>query len=153
MKHRLALGVLCLALSVMPLAAQVGHGAAHAPAHAQHAPTHAPVHAPVRATPVRPVPHGSMQAHEEHHPYVGNRGGGYGRINDSKYRASFGRTHHFHVGRAGRFYYGGYGFSYGYWPVGWAFSDECYIVFEPSCDCYELYNLAHPGVGVIVNVY
>ncbi len=57
---------------------------------------------------------------------------GHGRIPDDRFRASFGREHHFRVGHFDnrRFQYGGYWFSFNEgWPVGWAYTDDFYIDF------------------------
>ena len=79
------------------------------------------------------------------------------RIADDHFRAHFGREHHFAVrnvqvveGRP-RFSYGGYNFEIVQaWPVGWAYTDDCYIDFIDGS--YFLFDLMHPGVRVEVVV-
>jgi outer membrane biosynthesis protein TonB len=80
-------------------------------------------------------------------------GGGHGRIPDDRFRASFGREHHFRVGHFDnrRFQYGGYWFSFNEgWPVGWAYTDEFYIDFIDGQ--YYLIDLTHPGVQLLLVV-
>jgi hypothetical protein len=74
------------------------------------------------------------------------------KIPDDKFRANFGRQHTFRVqttvveGQT-RFQYGGYSFGLGNaWPVGWAYTDPCYIDYIDGE--YVLIDLAHPGVQV-----
>src|SRR5579862_1872060 len=79
------------------------------------------------------------------------------RIADDHFRAHFGREHHFAVrnvqvveGRP-RFAYGGYNFEIvEAWPVGWAYTDDCYIDYIDGS--YFLFDLMHPGVRVEVVV-
>jgi hypothetical protein len=79
---------------------------------------------------------------------------GGGRIPDDKFRSSFGRQHTFKVQRptivAGgqpHFQYGGYSFGFvDAWPVGWSYSDDCYIDYIDGE--YFLFDLAHPGVRI-----
>jgi hypothetical protein len=78
---------------------------------------------------------------------------GHGRIPDDRFRASFGREHHFRVGHFDnrRFQYGGYWFSFNEgWPVGWAYSDDFYIDFVDGQ--YYLIDLSHPGVQLLLVV-
>lgn len=78
---------------------------------------------------------------------------GHGRIPDDRFRASFGREHHFRVGHFDnrRFQYGGYWFSFNEgWPVGWAYSDDFYINFIDGQ--YYLIDLSHPGVQLLLVV-
>ena len=76
------------------------------------------------------------------------------RIPPEKFRASFGREHHFRVARRGddrRFQYGGYWFEVvEVWPVGWSFDDDCYI--EEDGDDYYLVDIVHPEIRVLVIV-
>ena len=88
-------------------------------------------------------------------PVQGQRGQ---RIPDDKFRAHFGREHHFHVQRAEivnraqpQFLYAGYTFELGQaWPADWSYDDDCYI--EYVGDNYYLYDLNHPGIQVLVFV-
>jgi hypothetical protein len=78
------------------------------------------------------------------------------RIPDEKFHASFGRQHTFRVqttvveGQT-RFQYGGYWFGLANpWPVGWAYTDDCYIDYINGE--YVLIDLLHPGVEIPVIV-
>ncbi len=78
---------------------------------------------------------------------------GHGRIPDDRFRASFGREHHFRVGHFDnrRFQYGGYWFSFNEgWPGGWAYTDDFYIDFIDGQ--YYLIDLSHPGVQLLLVV-
>jgi hypothetical protein len=80
-------------------------------------------------------------------------GGGHGRIPDDRFRASFGREHHFRVGHIDnrRFQYGGYWFTYNEgWPGGWAYTDDFYIDYIDGQ--YYLIDLTHPGVQLLLVV-
>jgi hypothetical protein len=86
---------------------------------------------------------------------AGNNGGG--RIPDDKFRSHFGRDHHFRMSRPTvvsgqpRFQYGGYWFVIGdAWPVGWDYSDDCYIDYVDGE--YLLFDLGHPGASIVVSV-
>lgn len=77
------------------------------------------------------------------------------RIPQEKFRASFGREHHFRVARGGgdnrRFQYSGYWFEVvEVWPAGWSFDDDCYI--EEDGDDYYLVDVVHPEIRVVVIV-
>ena len=76
------------------------------------------------------------------------------RIPPERFRASFGREHHFRVARRGedrRFQYGGYWFEVvEVWPAGWSFDDDCYI--EEDGDDYYLLDVVHPEIRVLVVV-
>jgi len=80
-----------------------------------------------------------------------------GRIPDDKFRAHFGRQHTLVINRPTivegqpRFQYGGYWFSIvDAWPVGWAYTDDCYIDYIDGE--YFLFDLRHPGVRVAIVV-
>jgi hypothetical protein len=77
-------------------------------------------------------------------------------IPDDKFRAHFGHSHTFTAktviveGRP-QFQYGGYSFQLvDVWPVGWAYTDECYIDYVDGE--YFLFDLLHPGVRVAIFV-
>jgi hypothetical protein len=73
------------------------------------------------------------------------------RIPDDRYRASFGREHHFRVARRSdrRFEYEGYAFEYvDAWPSEWSYDDECYIVLDG--DDYYLVDVVHPELRIRV---
>jgi hypothetical protein len=104
--------------------------------------------------------HEQMKANGQEHPapQAGNArsGGNGGRIPDDKFRAHFGRNHTFSAkavivqGRP-QFQYGGYSFQLvDAWPVGWAYTDECYIDYIDGE--YFLFDVLHPGVRVAVLV-
>jgi hypothetical protein len=84
----------------------------------------------------------------------GQRGG---HIPDDKFRAHFGRQHTVVIHQPKvvdgqpRFQYGGYWFNIvDPWPVGWAYTDECYIDYVDGE--YFLFDLLHPGVRVAIVV-
>jgi hypothetical protein len=94
------------------------------------------------------------ERHEEvrHEEHVQAR-----RIEDAHFRAHFGRDHHFAiehvtvVGGRPHFAYGGYNFEIrDAWPHAWSYRDHCYIDFVNGG--YYLFNLAHPGIRISVNV-
>jgi hypothetical protein len=88
-------------------------------------------------------------------PVQGQRGQ---RIPEEKFRASFGREHHFHVERAHivnqaqpEFVYSGYTFELtDPWPAEWSYDDDCYIDYVD--DNYYLYDVYHPGIRILVFV-
>lgn len=80
------------------------------------------------------------------------------RIPEERFRASYGREHVFHINRVTvvegtpRFVYGGYTFVLiEPWPVGWAYTDDCYI--DDVDGEYFLFDLLHPGVRIAINVF
>jgi hypothetical protein len=94
--------------------------------------------------------HKSAEAHRGH-------AGKGGHIPDDKFRASFSRAHTFVISRPvivenqPRFQYAGYWFEIvDPWPVGWAYTDECYIDYVDGE--YFLFDLLHPGVRVALFV-
>lgn len=81
----------------------------------------------------------------------------HGRIPDDKFRAHFGRQHTLVINRPTivngqpRFQYSGYWFTIvDPWPVGWAYTDQCYIDYIDGE--YFLFDLLHPGVRVAITV-
>lgn len=83
------------------------------------------------------------------------------RIPDQKFKASFGRQHHFAVNRVinqttivanqTQFVYSGYTFVFlDPWPADWAFTDDVYIDFVD--DDYFLFDAMHPGIRVALFV-
>jgi hypothetical protein len=85
------------------------------------------------------------------------RAGKGAHIPDDKFRAHFGRQHTFVVSRPvivegqPRFQYASYWFEIvDPWPVGWAYTDSCYIDFIDGE--YFLFDLLHPGMRVAVFV-
>src|SRR5215469_7059125 len=78
---------------------------------------------------------------------------GHGRIPDDRFRASFGREHHFRVEHVDyrRFHYGGYWFTFNEeWPAAWLYTDDFYIDFIDGQ--YYLIDLTHPGVQLLLVV-
>jgi hypothetical protein len=85
------------------------------------------------------------------------RGRSGGRIPEDRFRAQFGREHHFAMRQPevveGRptFQYGGYSFVLvDAWPPEWAYSDDCYIDYEDGD--YFLFNLRHPEMRLALMV-
>jgi flagellar motor protein MotB len=75
------------------------------------------------------------------------------RIPDDKFRVNFGREHHFRISQPvivenrPRFQYSSYWFEIvDVWPVGWSYSDDCYIDYIDGQ--YFLINILHPDVRV-----
>jgi hypothetical protein len=80
-----------------------------------------------------------------------------GRIPDDKFRAHFGRQHTLVINRPTivegqpRFQYSGYWFTIvDAWPVGWAYTDQCYIDYVDGE--YFLFDVLHPGVRIALIV-
>jgi hypothetical protein len=78
-------------------------------------------------------------------------------IPDDKFHAQFGRPHTFVVNRPvvvegqPRFQYAGYWFVIADpWPVGWAYTDDCYIDYVDGD--YFLFDLLHPDIRVALFV-
>jgi hypothetical protein len=94
--------------------------------------------------------HPQMQADHE------RRAGKGGHIPDDKFRAHFGQGHHFNartviVQGQPQFQYSGYTFEFvDAWPVGWAYTDDCYIDYIDGE--YFLFDLFHPGVRIALFV-
>ncbi len=92
---------------------------------------------------------------ERHAANAGATGKG-GHIPDDKFRAHFGRSHTFTartviVQGQPHFQYSGYSFQLvDAWPVGWAYTDKCYIDYIDGE--YFLFDVLHPGVQVAVFV-
>ena len=79
------------------------------------------------------------------------------RIPEQKFHAQFGRQHTFVVNRPvivegqPRFQYASYWFVFADpWPVGWAYTDDCYIDYIDGD--YFLFDVLHPEVRVLVFV-
>jgi hypothetical protein len=96
------------------------------------------------------------QEHPEQHAEHARPAGKGGHIPDDKFKANFGRGHHFRaqgviVQGQPQFQYGGYSFELvDAWPVGWAYTDDCYIDYIDGE--YFLFDLLHPGVRIAVFV-
>jgi len=79
--------------------------------------------------------------------------GGGQRIPEEKFRADFGREHHFRIAHRDdrRFQYGGFWFeAVQAWPADWSYQDDCYI--EEDGDDYYLVDFVHPELRVLVIV-
>jgi hypothetical protein len=79
------------------------------------------------------------------------------RIPDDKFRAHFGREHHFRISQPvivenrPRFQYSGYWFEFvDVWPVDWSYSDDCYVDYIDGE--YFLFDVLHPGVRLALVV-
>lgn len=96
------------------------------------------------------------EQHGMEHAQAGRPAGKGGHIPDEQFRSHFGHEHHFSAKSvivAGRpqFQYGGYNFQLvDAWPVGWAYTDDCYIDYIDGE--YFLFDLLHPGVRVAIFV-
>ncbi|MGA8762105.1 MAG: hypothetical protein WB562_04365 [Candidatus Sulfotelmatobacter sp.] len=97
-----------------------------------------------------------VKTEQRDHPEQARPAGKSARIPDDKFRAHFGHSHTFKartviVEGQPRFQYGGYSFTLvDAWPVGWAYTDDCYIDYVDGE--YFLFDLLHPGVRVAVFV-
>lgn len=79
------------------------------------------------------------------------------RIPEDRFRAHFGREHHFRIERPvivegrPRFQYGGYSFIIiDTWPAGWYYTDDVYVDYVDGE--YFLFNPIHPGIRIALNV-
>jgi hypothetical protein len=96
---------------------------------------------------------GNPNQPEQAHAMPAGKGG---HIPDNQFHAHFGREHTFTastviVSGQPQFQYGGYSFQLvEAWPVGWAYTDSCYIDFIDGE--YFLFDLLHPGVQIAVIV-
>jgi len=79
------------------------------------------------------------------------------RIPEDRFRAQFGREHHFRVQRIilvedrPRFQYSGYWFELADpWPADWSYADDCYVDYVD--DGYFLFSPLHPGIRIAVIV-
>lgn len=78
---------------------------------------------------------------------------GHGRIPEDRFRASFGREHHFRVEHVDnrRFHYGGFWFTFNdVWPAAWLYTDDFYIDYIDGQ--YYLIDLTHPGIQLLLVV-
>lgn len=90
---------------------------------------------------------------EQAHAMPAGKGG---HIPDNQFHAHFGREHTFTastviVSGQPQFQYSGYSFQLvDAWPVGWAYTDNCYIDYIDGE--YFLLDLLHPGVQIALIV-
>jgi hypothetical protein len=100
-------------------------------------------------------PEGQDHPEQQQAAHAGPAGKG-GHIPDDKFKANFGRGHHFSargviVQGQSQFQYGGYTFQFvDAWPAGWAYTDDCYIDYIDGE--YFLFDLLHPGVQIALVV-
>jgi len=80
-----------------------------------------------------------------------------GHIPDDKFRVPFGKSHTFVINKPvvvnnqPTFVNGGYTFVIvNPWPVGWAYTDSCYIDYVDGE--YFLFDLLHPGISIALIV-
>ena len=78
-----------------------------------------------------------------------------GRIPADRYKANFGREHHFRVSegdyRNHRFQYGGYSFGFvDAWPSNWLYTQDVYVVEINGV--YYLCNASYPGVNLTLSI-
>jgi hypothetical protein len=79
-----------------------------------------------------------------------------GHIPDEQFRTHFGQGHHFRaqgviVAGQPQFQYSGYTFQFvDAWPVGWAYTDDCYVDYIDGE--YFLFDVLHPGVRIALLV-
>jgi hypothetical protein len=97
--------------------------------------------------------HGAQRSEQSYN--FGGHGGGH--IEDVRFRASFGSSHHFHMDRPviyegySRFDYGGYYFGfYDPWPTDWGYSDDVYVDYIDGQ--YYLIDPEHSGPRLMINV-
>jgi hypothetical protein len=109
---------------------------------------------PAQQEPARQEPARQEAARPDDHARPEGNGG---RIPDDRFRAQFGREHHFAMPRpevvSGRpqFQYGGYTFVLvDAWPPAWAYSDDCYVDYVDGE--YFLFDLRHPGARLALTV-
>ena len=97
-----------------------------------------------------------QKRYAERKPANARPAGKSGHIPDEKFRAHFGRSHTFTartviVQGQPHFQYSGYSFQLvDVWPVGWSYTDECYIDYIDGE--YFLFDVLHPDVRVAVFV-
>jgi hypothetical protein len=99
----------------------------------------------------------SKSSKQEEHAEKSSQRVQAGHIPDDKFRANFGRQHTLVIQRTTiiegqpRFQYSGYWFAIADpWPVGWAYTDQCYIDYIDGE--YFLFDLLHPGVRIAITV-
>jgi hypothetical protein len=109
---------------------------------------------PARQEAGRPEPNRQEAAPRQENARPGGNGG---RIPDDRFRAQFGREHHFAMQRpvvvSGRpqFQYGGYYFVLiDAWPPDWDYTDDCYIDYVDGE--YFLFDLRHPEMRLALKV-
>jgi hypothetical protein len=96
------------------------------------------------------------QEHPEPQAQHAQPAGKEGHIPDNQFKAHFGRSHTFTartviVEGQPQFQYGGYSFQLvDAWPVGWAYTDDCYIDYIDGE--YFLFDLLHPGIRIAIIV-
>ena len=94
-------------------------------------------------------------AQQQGKPQQNEQHAGGGRIPADRYKANFGREHHFRVSegdyRNHRFQYGGYSFGFvDAWPSNWLYTQDVYVVEINGV--YYLCNASYPGVNLTLSI-
>jgi len=105
--------------------------------------------------PSRPEQRTEPDRDRQQHPLKAQPGK---HIPADRFRASFGREHHFHVDRTRIvnqpqpvIVYSGYSFQLAEpWPGDWSYDDDCYIDYVDGE--YYLFDVLHPGIRIAVFV-
>jgi hypothetical protein len=114
-------------------------------------------HAQTQAKPAAQQ-HAQQHAVSQQQAHASNQSHGnyaHGHISDAHYASSFGSGHRFHINegdyRNRRFAYGGYSFGFiDPWPVGWAYSDDVYVMYVDGG--YYMYDPVHSGARISLNI-
>src|SRR5579871_21837 len=107
----------------------------------------------------RPVQKNAQQQHtqetggQNHEQRASGNGGR--RIPDDRYKANYGRDHHFRVSQTDysnrRFQYGGYSFGFvDAWPSNWLYTQDVFVVEINGM--YYLCNASYPGVNLALSI-
>jgi hypothetical protein len=94
-------------------------------------------------------------AQQQGKPQQSEQHAGGGRIPADRYKANFGREHHFRVSegdyRNHRFQYGGYSFGFvDAWPSNWLYTQDVFVVEIDGV--YYLCNASYPGVNLTLSI-
>ena len=94
-------------------------------------------------------------AQQQGRPQQNEQHAGGGRIPADRYKANFGREHHFRVSegdyRNHRFQYGGYSFGFvDAWPSNWLYTQDVFVVEIDGV--YYLCNASYPGVNLTLSI-
>jgi len=92
---------------------------------------------------------------QQNKPQQNEQHAGGGRIPADRYKANFGREHHFRVNegdyRNHRFQYGGYSFGFvDAWPSNWLYTQDVFVVEIDGV--YYLCNASYPGVNLTLSI-
>ncbi len=94
------------------------------------------------------------QYKQESKPAKQEQHAGGGQIPADRYKANFGKEHHFRVSQAEygnrRFQYGGYSFGFvDAWPSNWLYTQDVFVVEINGM--YYLCNASYPGVNLALS--